>query len=155
MTYVACDCREVTPREPGFHDLAREARSEGYGFIDRLDQEWANGSNRFDRAGESLLGLIQGGMLVGIGGLNRDPYAGDAETGRIRHLYVRRVWRRTGLATRLMRELLARSDLIFSRVRLRTDNPQAKRLYEGLGFRPTDEPQATHVRQVRTAGACR
>lgn len=146
MARVACSCGVVTPQEAGFADLAREARSEGYRFIDRLEQEWADGSNRFDQAGECLLGLFQGGTLVAIGGLNCDPYAGNACTGRIRHLYVRPRWRRAGLATQLMQELLARGGLAFGRLRLRTDNPAARRLYEGLGFRPVEEPDATHIR---------
>jgi ribosomal protein S18 acetylase RimI-like enzyme len=138
-------CRPVTPEFPGFGDLAQEARAEGYRFLDRLAQEWADGSNRFDQADECLLGLFEGGVLVAVGGLNRDPYASDPGTGRIRHLYVSPNRRRAGLATRLMQELLLRGRLAFERLRLRTENPAAGRLYEALGFSPTDEPDATHI----------
>lgn len=145
MSRVDHACRSVTPEVPGFQDLAKVARSEGYRFLDRLDREWADGSNRFDQAGECLLGLFEGGVLVAVGGLNRDPYASDPGTGRVRHLYVRPNWRRAGLATRLIQELLLRGGLAFERLRLRTENPAAGRLYEGLGFSPTDEPDATHT----------
>jgi GNAT superfamily N-acetyltransferase len=145
MSRVDQTCRPVTPEVPGFGDLAREARAEGYRFLDRLDREWADGSNRFDKAGECLLGLFEGGVLVAVGGLNRDHYASNPGTGRIRHLYVSPNRRRAGLATRLMQELLLRGGRGFERLRLRTESPAAGRLYEALGFSPTDEPDATHI----------
>jgi predicted GNAT family acetyltransferase len=112
--------------------------------MDRLEREWADGSNRFDQAGERLLGLFEGATLVAVGGLSRDPYAGDPSIGRIRHIYVRPRWRRTGLATQLIGELM-RGGPAFVRLRLRTRNPAARRLYEGLGFRPVEEQDATHA----------
>jgi len=146
MDRVARKCRPVTPQASGFQDLALEARSEGYRFVDRLDREWGDGSNRFDQAGECLLGVFEGETLVAVGGLNRDPYyAGNAGTGRIRHVYVRPTCRRAGLATKLIRELLSRGGLAFERLRLRTDNPAARQFYERIGFRPADEPGATHA----------
>jgi GNAT superfamily N-acetyltransferase len=138
-------CRTVTPREPGFQEMARVARAEGFGFIDRLVREWAEGSNRFDGPGECLLGVFEGETLLAVGGLNRDPYASARTIGRIRHLYVRPTLRRAGLATTLMQELLARSAPWFDLLRLRTDNPAARQLYEKLGFQPVNEPEATHV----------
>jgi len=154
MARVACRCRAVTPQASGFRDLAREARSEGYGFIDRLDREWADGSNCFDQAGECLLGVFEGGTVVAVGGLNRDPYAGNTGTGRIRHLYVRPKWRRRGLATKLVQELLSRGERAFALLRLRTDNPAAGRLYESLGFQPADEPDATHAWSTPRRSKC-
>lgn len=113
--------------------------------MDRLDSEWAGGSNRFDHTGECLLGLFEGATLVAVGGLSRDPYGGDPSIGRFRHVYVRPTWRRTGLATQLIGELTARGKLAFARLRLRTHNPAARRLYEGIGFQPVEETDATHV----------
>ena len=145
MDRQALTCRPVTPQHGGFPDLAREARLEGWAFVDRLHRDWTEGSNRFDRDGEYFLGICKDGTLLAIGGLNRDPYAGDASTGRVRHVYVRPNWRRAGLATLLIRELLSRGRPAFERVRLRTSNPRARRLYEKLGFRPVEAPNATHV----------
>jgi ribosomal protein S18 acetylase RimI-like enzyme len=145
MDRLSRTCRPATPQDTGFPDLAHDARREGWAFIDRLDREWAEGSNRFNRDGECLLGVFVGGTLVVIAGLNRDPYSGDTSAGRVRHLYVRPVWRRGGLATQLMRELLSRGRLAFVRIRLRSSNPLARRLYEKLGFRPVEEANATHV----------
>ncbi len=138
-------CRPVTPQDVSFHELAQEARSEGHHFIDRLLGQWADGSNRFDQTGECLLGRFENELLVAVGGLNRDPYTRNQGTGRIRHLYVRLLWRRTGFATELMRELLLRGGPVFERIHLRTDNPAAIRLYAALDFSPTNKRHATHV----------
>jgi len=44
--------------------------------------------NRFYREGEILIGTFRGDRLLGISGLNRDPYVDDRRVGRLRHLYV-------------------------------------------------------------------
>ena len=73
----------------GLDELRAEARAEGYNFIDRLANEWESGMNRFDASGETLCGHLENGLLVAVGGLNRDPFAGRADVGRIRRVYVR------------------------------------------------------------------
>jgi predicted GNAT family acetyltransferase len=55
------------------------------------------------------------------------------------------MWRRAGKATLLTRELMSRGEHDFARLRLWTDNPAARRLYERLGYHPVDEPDATHA----------
>ena len=138
-------CRGVTPDDSGFQELAREAGSEGYHFVDRLRREWTSRSNRFEHSGECLLGIVCDAKLLAIGGLNRDPFTGDDATGRIRHLFVRAECRRVGLGTLLLHELVAHSRNTFKRLRLRTDSPAACKFYEKLGFQPIQEPGATHV----------
>ena len=108
--------------------------------------EWADGSNRFDRPGEALFGAWVGGRLVGVCGLNVDPYAGDDRVGRVRHLYVLRDCRRLGAGRELVEQVLAAARGRFGVLRLSTNNPAAARLYEGLGFRPVSERHCTHVR---------
>lgn len=135
----------VTPDHPGFRPLAVEARDEGYRFIDRLASEWEDAANRFDAAGECLFGITRGDALVAIGGLNADPYCDNGRTGRLRHVYVRVACRREGLGTLLIGALLAAAKDHFSRVRLRTDNPHAARLYEHLGFAAAGNADATHI----------
>jgi hypothetical protein len=58
----------------GFDALAAEARGQERDFVDRLEREWRDASNRFAGAGEILLGAFDGDRLVGVGGLNQDPY---------------------------------------------------------------------------------
>jgi hypothetical protein len=49
-----------------FEIVRREARAEGYAFLDRLADDWASGMIRFDRPGEALLAAYSGGVLAAI-----------------------------------------------------------------------------------------
>jgi GNAT superfamily N-acetyltransferase len=129
----------------GMVELQAEARSEGYDFIDTLVREWASAANRFDAPGECLLGHCNGGLLVAVGGLNVDPFAGDPRIGRIRRVYVRRKWRRKGIGRELVSALIEEAKPHFQCVRLRAENPDAARLYERLGFVPIEVPDVTHI----------
>jgi len=71
--------------------------AEGHNLVKRLVDEWNDGTNRFDRPGEIALQARLGTKLVGVGGLNRDPYMDDPGVGRIRHLYVSPHARRQGV----------------------------------------------------------
>ena len=128
-----------------FEPLQSEARAEGYDFVDRTVREWATGEHRFDGPGEALYGLFEGGVLVAIGGLTRDPYAEGPEVGRLRRIYVRAAWRDRGVGTQMVKFLLAEAKKSFRAVRLRAENDRAARLYERLGFRPLVDPEATHT----------
>ena len=69
-------------------------------IVRRLVDEWGSGANRFDRPGEALFGARGAGRLLGVCGLNVDPYAGDDRVGRVRHLYVQSTSRRQGVGRR-------------------------------------------------------
>ncbi len=129
---------------PAFDEVATEARVEGYAFIDCLLAGWGDGSNRFDGPGEYLLDARDGDVLIAVGGLNRDAHVDNLRIGRLRHLYVRPDWRRHGVGALLIHALLKRAG-DFDRVRLRTTNPAAARLYERLGFERSAEANATHL----------
>ena len=135
----------------GLGDLAAEARADGRHFVDTLDREWQSGTNRFDAAGEVLFGAFDGDRLVGVGGLNRDPYVAAPGIGRLRHLYVLVAWRRRGVGRALVGAVLEAARGTFDCVRLRTRAAPAARLYEALGFAPVDDATATHVLDLNTA----
>ncbi len=87
MDSVAISLLRIMP--PGaFDPLAEEAEAEGWQFVRRLAEEWYDGTNRFDRPGETLFGAWAAGTLVGVCGLNVDPYVGDPSVGRVRRLFV-------------------------------------------------------------------
>lgn len=130
---------------PGIDELQNEAHEEGYNFIDRLVNEWLSGENRFDKPGEVLRGCIDQGVLVAIGGLNRDPFTGAADVGRIRRVYVRPAWRNKGLGRALVASLVDDARKHFRCARLRAANPMAAKLYESIGFSPVADPNATHL----------
>lgn len=113
-------------------------------MLERLVLEWDSGTNRFAAPGEALFLVHRFGRIVGSCGLNRDPFAGGAEAGRLRRLYVHPAERRRGFGGLLVGLALASARPGFSRVRLRTDRAQAARFYEELGFRRASSPDATH-----------
>jgi GNAT superfamily N-acetyltransferase len=129
----------------GMDILRAEARNEGYRFIETLLEEWATAKNRFEASGEILCGYLDQRQLVAVGGLTRDPFAGDPDTGRIRRVYVRSAWRNKGIGRALVTTLVDHARLNFHRVRLRAVSGPAVRLYEEIGFSAIDDPNATHI----------
>jgi GNAT superfamily N-acetyltransferase len=141
---MALRIEHITPQAPGFGKLNEEAAASGYQFLGRLEEEWRDGSNRFDLPGEVLFGAFEGERLLGVCGLNRDPYTRDQRIGRLRHLYVLESERRRGTARTLVEALLTLCASRFEIVRLRTDSAAAAIFYEVIGFRLVNEPTATH-----------
>ncbi len=137
--------RKIELPVPGIERLQLEALDEGYDFIETLVEEWASASNRFDAPGEALRGHLDQGMLVAVGGLNCDPFAGRPDMGRIRRVYVRAAWRNRGVGRALMTALMDEARNHFTCVRLRAENEGAARLYESMGFVPIASPDATHI----------
>jgi GNAT superfamily N-acetyltransferase len=133
----------------GIETLRAEAAGEGFRFMDKLVAEWRSGMNRFAQSGEVFLGAFQAGDLVAVGGLNRDPYVDRSGIGRLRHLYVRKSARRSGVGTALAQRLLAHAEDVFDSVRLRTDTREAADFYVTLGFRPVQDQTASHVISVQ------
>lgn len=133
---------------PGLVGLAGEAQAEGFGFVQRLISDFNSGSNRFDRTGERLLGAFWSGELVGVCGLNRDPYTDRHDVGRLRHLYVRKSDRHRGIGAALVEQLVKGANPPFSLIRLRTNTAEGAAFYERLGFVAVGDRTATHVRTL-------
>jgi GNAT superfamily N-acetyltransferase len=128
------------------HRLATESVAEGFRFLERMLSDLNVGAIRLDGPGEFFLGVFDRDDLVAVGGITPDPYAGQPETGRIRHLYVSPVARRRGLGRALVNALEARACSWYSILRLRTDTAAGARFYERIGFARTSQPDATHLR---------
>jgi len=127
-------------------DLLADSEAAGSRIVRRLVDDWADGTNRFDRPGETLFGASVGGRLVGVCGLNVDPYAGDALVGRVRHLYVLTAFRGRGVGRQLVARVIESARDRFGTLRLRTNNEAAARLYAAIGFRADGgDSTATHV----------
>src|SRR5437870_5417244 len=106
----------------------------------------SRGAAGFVRAGEALFAARVDGRIVGVCGLNRDPYTAEARVGRVRHLYVLEAHRRHGVGRRLVAAVMAAACSTFDRLRLRTNNPEAASLYEAMGFSCVGEADCTHAR---------
>ena len=127
----------------GLEHLRDEAARDGFGFLERLVADWASGANTFSRPGECLLGALADGRLVGVGGLNVDPYSPRTDLGRIRHVYVLDAWRHKGVGRALIDDLVREARGLFRELRLRTGTAAA--FYVRCGFGPVDDPTASHA----------
>ena len=126
-------------------ELLPAAEAEGFAPLSWLVEEWQAEKNRFDRQGEALHVARVGRRLLGVCGLNRDPYAGDDSTGRLRRLYIHPDHRRQGIGRRLVRQALHEAREHFDVVRLRTLDPRSAAFFETIGFNKLEgDPAATH-----------
>jgi len=139
----------VTDLAPGSLDaLLAESEQAGSSIVRRLVDEWVSGANRFDRAGEALFAARIEGRLVGVCGLNVDPYSAEPRLGRVRHLYVLSAYRRRGIGRQLVARVIATARGHFDRLRLSSLNPEAAQLYQRMGFGSTEAAHCTHVMSV-------
>lgn len=126
--------------------LVEESEAEGYRFLRRLVNQYADGTNTFNKAGEVLYGVWDpAGELVAIGGLNRDPYSDKSGIGRLRRFYISEHARRQGIGTKLLKEILNYGQGHFSEIVVRTDSSIADAFYRANGFSgDLGMPDVTH-----------
>ena len=129
--------RPVDTLPPDITALAIAARRERHRLVSRLIAGFANGTNRFDRPGEGLWTARAGTELVGICGLNVDPFADPGEqAGRVRHLYVAAGHRRRGIGSLLLGRVEEKARLHFEILTAFTIAEAATGLYLSRGYRP-------------------
>lgn len=126
-------------------DLVAESEAAGLRFVRRLIEEWDAGVNRFNKLGEALFAAVADERVIGVCGLNIDPYTGDPRTGRVRRLYVLAAFRRRGVGGRLLEAVIAAARGVFGSLRTRA-KPDAARLVGRFGFvKCGGVPDCTHV----------
>ena len=131
-------------------NLRAESLQEGFRFMERLCVEWASSANRFHAPGEALFLAVADDQVVGVCGLNRDPYAHDPRTGRVRRLYVLPAYRRGGVGRALLEAVIASAQHHFDLLRVRSET--ASDFYTASGFRrDSSGTEATHVLQCTNA----
>jgi GNAT superfamily N-acetyltransferase len=145
------EIRPLALPTPAFDPLLADSLADRQSMLQRLWKEWKNGGNRFALLGEALFGAWRGEKLVGLCGLNRDPYGGRAEVGRVRHLYVHREHRRSGVARSLVGRVMDAARPRFLLLELRTISPEADLFYRSLGFAPASRTFATHELALRAS----
>jgi N-acetylglutamate synthase-like GNAT family acetyltransferase len=124
--------------------LRAESLAEGFRFLERLCEDWTSGANRFDSSGEVLILAVADGEVIGICGLNRNPYVHDERTGRVRRLYVLPAYRHSGVGQALIEAVIAHARPHFNLLRARTE--LAGDFFTTLGFRQENsEIDSTHV----------
>jgi len=116
------------------YPLVLESEQEGFRFVRRFYDEYVSGKNRFDRDGETVFVARQSSQIVGICGLNQDPYSQFGTIGRVRRLYVHPDFRRYGVGRRLVSIVILEARRFYTTLTLRTDNPVADKFYRAIGF---------------------
>lgn len=84
---------------------------------------------------------------MGVGACPYDPYA-EANTARLRRVYVAASSRGQHVGQALVKALLTHAALRFRSVHLSTDTPEGDSFYLHCGFIRTDITHATHVMQL-------
>jgi GNAT superfamily N-acetyltransferase len=124
----------------GFETLRVEADAEGFRAMSRLATEWATSPDMF----VCLLAAVEGGGLLGIGGLTPEPEPAGEPAMRMRRLYVRQDARRDGVGRTLANALLQEA---LDSVRLVTVNAAttlAPAFWTTLGFQPVAQRPWSH-----------
>lgn len=138
------------------HDLPRkrlapliaESEREGHRHLARLRDEWLAGENRFDLPGEALFVAEIEDEIVGVCGLNRDPYRDSPAIGRVRRLYVAPAQRRRGVARELLRAVIRTATGIFEELVVRAEDPGADAFYRVMGFRRSGGRECSHRLEI-------
>ncbi len=127
--------------------LVIQSKEEGFRFVERLVNEYENGTNTFNQRGEGLFGVAnEEGLLIAIGGLNKDPFSDEKFVGRLRRFYVSKEYRRNGVGSFLVKRIVAEAKKHYKILVLHTDTEQADTFYTTIGFSKGNlYPNSTHV----------
>jgi GNAT superfamily N-acetyltransferase len=123
--------------------LADAAEREGYSHIRRLVEEWENGSNRFDKLGELLLGAFDGTSMVAIGGVTIESSRPDWL--RMRRFYVLPDFRGRGVARLLAGRLLTHARRYTPVITVHAGDARAALFWQAIGFRRSAGDTYTHI----------
>jgi GNAT superfamily N-acetyltransferase len=132
------------------HLLLEESLEEQFVALKRLQESYIDGANTFSLPGEALFSARVGGELVGICGLNIDPYQESSKIGRVRHLYVAKAHRLNGIGRKLISEIEAFAQASFSGLQLYTDDQNSGAFYVAIGYKKGGVGKASHVKQFKT-----
>ncbi|MGE7920020.1 GNAT family N-acetyltransferase [Viridibacillus sp. NPDC093762] len=118
-----------------FDSLVKQSKEDGFRFVERLVNDYKNGSNTFNHFGECLFGVFnEEGLLVAIGGLNKDPFSNEHSIGRLRRFYVNKAYRRNGIGSLLVKRIIEKAKKYYKIMVLHTDTEQADKFYTSMGF---------------------
>jgi GNAT superfamily N-acetyltransferase len=141
MSRLSIEC--LTGLPAGIAMLRADAVDDGHRAMSRLVEEWADGSNRFDRPGECLFAVCSDRMLAGIGGLTIEPTG--ASMFRMRRLYVHTTMRRHGVGRLIVETLLDHVQPAAAVVTVNAGTPDASAFWLRMGFLPCIGREYTHI----------
>lgn len=126
--------------------LVNESKKQGFRFLERLVDDYKNGTNTFNRPGEALYGVFDKmSVPIAIGGLNIDHFSNQQKVGRLRRFYVSKNFRRMGLGSLLLERIILDAVNNYHIIVLHTDTKEADRFYTAFGFsKDNTYPKSTH-----------
>ncbi|MGE7924064.1 GNAT family N-acetyltransferase [Viridibacillus arvi] len=132
--------------------LVKQSKADGFRFVERLVNDYKNGSNTFNHIGEGLFGVFnEEGVLVAIGGLNKDPFSNEQSIGRLRRFYVCKAYRRNGIGSLLVKRIIDEAKKYYKIIVLHTDTEQADKFYSSIGFsKKTLYPNSSHFMEFKS-----
>jgi GNAT superfamily N-acetyltransferase len=117
------------------YELLQASILEDFAPVQWLIEHWREGNNQFSLPGEALYEARHGVRLIGICGINQDPYGNsELSLGRIRRLYVLPEYRRQGVGRKLVLRAIGDAHSHFSEINLRTFDKQSAKFFEAIGF---------------------
>lgn len=129
-----------------FPTLREEARAEGYRLVETFAEEWRAGRYAGPEADHAGFAAFADGRLAALGAITPDPYDPGPDLLRLRHLYVRPPFRRTGVGRVLATSLIQQGLDLAGRLSLRAADERAALFWDSLGFqRVADNPARTHI----------
>ena len=130
------EIKEVQALPKTISELAKQSEKEGFSFVNRLIEEFENGTNRFDRPGEFFLLAFDGAKLIACGGLNqqRSEDENESRIGRVRRFYVLPKYRQHGVGKLLLQYLEKKAVERFSALCLQTDTKSASSFYQKMNY---------------------
>lgn len=137
--------------EHDIKELLIESQEAGFFFLTKLVAEYKNGQNVFNKTGERLWGVYgEKNKLIGVAGLNQNPYIQYANAGRVRRFYVSAQFRRKGIGKQLLKEIIHYAENYYDSLVLYTDTDKAKLFYERNGFkRVYNQHKITHEYKLK------
>ncbi|MGH1361731.1 MAG: GNAT family N-acetyltransferase [Burkholderiaceae bacterium] len=142
------ELKRISEVAKDLEELASTAQAEGHGNVMVLVSEFRSSVNRFALPGEAMFGAYVNEMLVGVGGLNIDPYYANAKIGRVRRLYIHHRWRREGIGAEMMRRIEGEAARQFSVLQLFTTSELAGAFYESLGYLRQTQYKVSHAKHL-------
>ncbi|MEQ2528430.1 GNAT family N-acetyltransferase [Bacillaceae bacterium CLA-AA-H227] len=132
--------------------LLEQSKEESFRFVERLVNDYKTGSNTFNHFGEGLFGVFnEEGVLVAIGGLNKDPFSKERNIGRLRRFYVIKEYRRKGIGDLLVSKIIEEAKRYYKVLVLHTDTEQADKFYTCIGFIKADVyPNSSHYMEFKS-----
>ncbi|MBT2730436.1 GNAT family N-acetyltransferase [Bacillus sp. ISL-75] len=132
--------------------LVKQSKEDGFCFVERLVNDYKNGSNTFNQFREGLFGVFnEESVLVAIGGLNKDPFSNEQSIGRLRRFYVSKEYRRNGIGSLLVKRIIDEAKRYYKILVLHTDTEQADKFYTSMGFSMENlYPNSSHFMEFKS-----